>query len=169
MRMTRVFAMFAAVAVVLVLGANAEAQLPKEGTYSGIYSSFGTAKVIAVGKERLLVVFDEGGLTVGKGVGDHMTWRCWGTADFMNGAGQAHGYCVGTDPAGDQLAGNFGDEKHTPDQQSWSGSIKWTTGTGKFVGITGGHSYVIHSNEFRPTTEGTYVNHATYEGGYKLP
>jgi hypothetical protein len=142
----------------------------KEGTFSGTYSSYGTAKATAIGKERLLVALDENGLTLTNGFADHMTWHCWGTADFTNGAGQAHGYCVGIDPAGDQVVANFGpDEKHAPDQKTWSGSATYTTGTGKFAGIIGGWTYVIHSNEFRPATEGTYVNYATFEGRYKLP
>jgi hypothetical protein len=146
------------------------ADLPKEGTYSGTYSSFGTAKATAIGKERLLVAFDENGLTLTNGFGDHMTWHCWGWADFTNGMGQGQGYCVATDPAGDQVVWNFGpDEKHAPDQKSWNGSGTYTTGTGKYAGISGSGTYVIHSNEFRPAAEGTYLNYATIQGTYKLP
>src|ERR1700726_131223 len=31
-----------------------------------------------------------------------------------------------------------------------TGSLTYTTGTGKYVGISGGATYMIHSNEFRP-------------------
>jgi hypothetical protein len=159
-----------AVAVVLFLGASAEAQLPREGTYRGTYSGFGTIKATAIGKERLLVTFEENGLTLTNGFLDHMTWHCWGLADFTNGMGQAHGYCVATDPAGDQIVSNFGpDEKHAPDQKSWSGSETWTTGTGKYAGISGGGTYVVHLNEFRAAAEGTYLDYVTKQGSYKLP
>ena len=40
------------------------ADLPKEGTYNGAYSSVGTFKATAVGKERVLIAFDEYGLSV---------------------------------------------------------------------------------------------------------
>ncbi len=165
-------ALFFPLAAALVLGMappGASAEL-KEGTFSCTYSSFGTAKATAIGKERLLVVFDENGLKLTNGFLDHTTWHCWGLADFTNGMGQAHGYCVGTDPAGDQLVLNFGpDEKHAPDQKSWSGSLTYTTGTGKYAGISGGETYVIHANEFRPAVEGTFLNYATCQGSYKLP
>src|SRR5262245_39826525 len=86
---------------------QASAQLAKEGTLSGTYSAFGTFKATAIGKERLLVVFDDNGFTVGQGLADHMTHHCWGMGDFNNGVGQDRGYCVGMDPSGDQLVGNF--------------------------------------------------------------
>ena len=98
-----------------------------------------------------------------------MTWYCWGMGDDVNGAGQNHGYCVGTDQAGDQLVHDFSDnEKHATDQKSWRGSATWTTGTGKFAGISGRFTFVIHGNEFRPGTEETYVQYATFQGNYKL-
>jgi hypothetical protein len=157
------------VAITLGISTPALAQM-KEGTVSGTYSSYGTAKVTPIGKERLLVAIDENGFWLTNGFLDHTTWHCWGLADYTNGVGQTHGYCVATDPAGDQVVVNFGpDEKHTPDQKSWSGSLTYTTGTGKYVGISGGATYMIHSNEFRPAAEGTFVNYATFQGSYKLP
>jgi hypothetical protein len=43
----------------MVLGTAAMAiDLPKEGTYSGTYSAFGTCKATAIGKERLLLACD---------------------------------------------------------------------------------------------------------------
>jgi hypothetical protein len=66
-------------AVLSVSGATA-ADLPKEGSYSDTYASFGTAKATPVGKERVLVAFDENGLKVGTGIMDHTTWHCFGPA-----------------------------------------------------------------------------------------
>jgi hypothetical protein len=43
------------------------ADLPKEGTFSCTYYGFGTSKATKVGEERLLVVFDENGLTLSNG------------------------------------------------------------------------------------------------------
>jgi hypothetical protein len=109
-------------------------------------------------------------LTVGQGIIDHMTWHCWGMGDYTNGVGEGRGSCVATDPGGDQIVAEFADsEKHAPDQKSWNGAAKFTTGTGKYVGISGGFTYVIHGNEFRSAAEGTYTNYATNQGSYKLP
>ena len=99
-----------------------------------------------------------------------MTWHCWGMNDFANGAGQGHGSCVGIDPGGDQIALDFADsEKHAPDQKSWNGAAKYTAGTGKYAGISGGFTFVVRGNEFRSATEGTYFGYATSQGSYKLP
>jgi hypothetical protein len=142
----------------------------KEGTFSGTYSSYGTYRATPVRTERVFATFDENGLSLADGLIDHMTWHCWGLVDIVNGTSQAHGRCVGTDPAGDQLALDFGpDEKHTPDQKSWSGSGTLTTGTGKFAGVSGGYSYVTHGRDFRPGAAGAYIGYKTFEGHYKLP
>ena len=89
--------------VAMLLGTAIAADLPKEGTYSATYSGYGTYKATPVGKERLLLVFDQNGLSVRNGIMDHMTQHCWGVGDFINGMGGTHGYCVATDPTGDQL------------------------------------------------------------------
>jgi hypothetical protein len=153
----------------LAAGPRVSAQT-KEGTFSGAYYGYGTAKATPVGEERLLVAWDENGLQLTDGFLDHTTWHCWGLGDYTNGSGQNRGYCVGVDSAGDQVAVNIDpDEKHAPNQKSWKGSVTYTTGTGKFRGLTGGIEYVIHSNEFRPMAEGTYVNYVTFQGHYRLP
>ena len=136
----------------------------------GTFSGFGTYKVSSVGTERIFVVYDENGFSLSDGLFDHMTWHCWGTTDYINGIGQGQGYCIGTDPDGDKIAANTGpDEKHDPRQKSWSSPVTYTSGTGKFSGITGAATYVNHANEFRPSNDATFVNYATVKGSYKLP
>jgi hypothetical protein len=147
-----------------------QSSLPKEGTFNGTYTAYGTSKATMVGKERLLAVFDENAVTLGSGLINHMTWHCWGMGDFTNGAGQVHGYCLGTDPVGGQIVVNFGpDEKHKTDQDSWNGSATFTTGTGNYAGISGGWTYTIHVNVLKSLTPGTYFDYATLQGSYKLP
>jgi hypothetical protein len=147
------------------------ADLPKEGTYGGSYYAVGTVKVTHIGKELTLFVFDENALSLGDGWFDHMTWHCWGIATFVNGVGAPHGSCVGMDPAGDQISGDFVHEKWSSlGAKNVHGSFKITGGTGKFAGISGGHSYIAHPNEFRTAVDGTYVAYTTQQGGsYKLP
>jgi hypothetical protein len=141
----------------------------KEGTYSGTYTAYGTYKATPIGKERGLSTFDENGLSLTDGFLDHVTWHCWGLGDRANGVVQGRGYCVGTDPAGDQLVFDLESNKDTPDQKSWKGSGRFTSGTGKFAGISGEDTYVTHGGEFRPGADGTYFSYNTFEGHYKLP
>lgn len=130
---------------------------------------FGTYKATSIGKDQAVGAWDENGLSVGQGPLDHMTWHCWGLFGIANGKNHAHGFCVGTDPAGDQVVSNVGDEPHPMDQK-FTGTSTFTMGTGKFKGITGGHTFVAHSPEFRPAAEGTYLQYTTNQGGrYKLP
>ena len=66
--------------------------MPKEGTYNADYSAFGAAKPTAIGKERVLITFDENGLWLSKGFAEHMTWHCFGLIDILSGMEQFHGY-----------------------------------------------------------------------------
>jgi hypothetical protein len=167
------FIMVLVVALTLIVSSQALAQLAKEGTEDGWYSGFGTVKLTSVGKERVLMSWDENGITVsdgGKGLMHQMTWHCWGLVDFTKGAGSMDtGYCVGTDPAGDQLVGNLKDSKHAMDAKSWEGTYTFTTGTGKFAGVRGGGTYVIQGTGFRPAAEGTYHSYNRYQDSWTLP
>jgi hypothetical protein len=146
------------------------ADMPKEGTYNDDYAAYGTAKATAIGKERVLVVWDENGLWLSKGLGNHMTWHCFGLGDITSGMEQDRGYCAATDPTGDQLVGDVAsDEKYPAGAKSFSGKLTFTTGTGKYAGISGGGTFTCHGREFRTAAEGTYVNYCTNQGSYKIP
>ena len=157
-----------ATALVLGLAPPAAAQM-NEGTVSGTFAAFGTVKTTATGKERLLLAFDENGLSVTNGFLDHTTWHCSGLADFRNGVGQVRGFCAGNDPVGDHVVFDWESEKHPPDQKVVSGTFSWTGGTGKYAGIRGGGTYVDYSGEFRLLSEETVVSYITLQGNYKLP
>jgi hypothetical protein len=146
------------------------ADMPKEGTYNADYTAFGTFKVTAIGKERVLVSGDENGLWLSKGFGNHVTWHCFVLADIISGMQQFRGYCVGTDPNGDQLVGDIAsDEKFSADAKSFGGKITFTTGTGKYAGISGGGTFTCHGPEFRTAAEGTSAQYCTNTGTYKIP
>jgi hypothetical protein len=146
------------------------ADLPKQGTYSGTLSGFGTTKATQIGKERLLMVYDLNALDLTNGLLDHFTWHCFGLVDTTNGMTQYRGYCVGTDPAGDQVVGDdVSDGKYPQDAKSFSGMLTLTTGTGKYAGISGSQKYICHLPDFRPATVGTFFQYCTQSGNYKLP
>jgi hypothetical protein len=157
-----------AAALVLLVVRPASAQM-QEGTLSGTFAAFGTVKATTTGKERLLLAFDENGLSVGNGVLDRITWHCSGLADFTNGVGQSQGFCAGHDPVGDQVVFNWESEKHAPEQKVVRGTFSWTGGTGKYAGIRGDGTYVDYSGEFLPLVEGTVVSYVTFEGSYRTP
>ena len=160
---------FALTAAVAFGAAAMAADLPKEGTFSGKPAGYGTFRAVAIGKERLLIVIDDNSLMLTNGFADHTAWNCFGLGDYTRGVGQDHGYCVGNDPDGDKLVMNWVDEKHTLGQKAFSGSFTWTTGTGKFAGISGGGSYVEHGNEFLAPGEGSYMTYWPVQGNYELP
>ncbi len=158
-----------ALGTAMALGVAAmAADLPKEGTFSGTYSAASTEKGYPVGKERFLVTYDENGLSVGKGFLDHMTWHCFGLADVAGGMIQSQGRCIATDPAGDQIALES-EAKFAMGAKSLSGTTSFTTGTGKYAGISGGTNFVMHGPEFRTASEGTNVQYGEIQGTYKLP
>ena len=156
-----------AVALILVLEGPASAQI-NEGTLSGTLAAFGTVTTTAAGKERLVLAFDENGLSVTNGPLDHMTWHCSGLAEFIDGLGQARGFCAGSDPVGDQVVFNWESEEHTPDQKVVRGTFAWTGGTGKYAGIHGAGTYLDYAGEFRPQAEGAIVSYLTFEGNYSI-
>ena len=126
----------AALSAAMILGSAAmAADLPKEGRYSYTYSGAGTYKATAVGKERLLFAWDENGLSVGKGLLDHLKWHCWGLFNVTNGINQTtSGYCVATDPNGDQLAGSVVGDKWFQGTKSFTALQTWIAGTGSMPG-----------------------------------
>jgi hypothetical protein len=147
--------------------ATTAADLPKEGTYGGTYVAYGATKATPVGKERILMTFDENGLSLGKGITDRMTWHCFGLIEVVNGMGQNHGHCVGTDPDGDQTTMDYASEKFTLGAKApVKVSVTLTGGAGKYTGISGGHTFMA---EARPAADGTFFSYGTFEGNYKLP
>jgi len=69
----------------------------------------------------------------------------WGTADLVNGNGPQKGYWCNERADGDHDWGTFEGKITTSDQQaSMEGTFRFTGGTGKFKGLTGGGKYKGH-------------------------
>ena len=132
----------------LTLGTAAiGADLPKEGTFKGTFSSYGTYKTTKVG-DLSLNMFDETGPQLTDGFADHVALHCWGFSETANGTMTQHGYCLGTDPSGDQIASRFAGEKATQ-YKGMKGTNTFISGTGKFAGVSGTLHYVVHASESR--------------------
>jgi len=146
------------------------ADLPKEGTFTVTASTYGTAKGDAVGKGRWIGEFDDSGPLVGSGLLDHTTTHCFGLLDSTNGMIGFRGYCVFTDPDGDRIAMNIAsDGTHPFSAKTWSGSGTFTTGTGKYTGVSGNDAFHCRGGEFKTPAEGTFVDYCVHQGSYKLP
>lgn len=146
------------------------ADLPKEGVSSGTFSFvIGTFKATPVGKEPLLAVWDGNGLSFTNGFCNHMGWHGWAMGDYTNGEGLDQSYCVAADTSGDQFIDIAIDDKHSLDAKSFSGTDRWSGGTGKYAGISGGGRYTCYPADFRSPTEGTFLAHCTLDWNYKLP
>jgi hypothetical protein len=107
----------------MLCGAGAiAAELAKERTHDVTLSGTGTFKATPVGKERILIAWEENDLSVGKRILDHMTWHCFGLQDISSGISQYSGYCVITDPVGDQIVVDItSDGKYAADAKSYNG------------------------------------------------
>jgi hypothetical protein len=74
----------AGLSTVLTFGtATKAADLPKQGTFKGTFSSYGTVKTNKIG-DLTLTMFDETGPQVTDGFGDHVAFHCWGIGEAAN-------------------------------------------------------------------------------------
>jgi hypothetical protein len=158
----------AALGFALLVGPAWAADLPKEGTVTATWSGTGTFKPVPVGEERWFGPFEEYGFTVGSGLLDHITWHCWGVADGTKNIGVFRGYCVGNDPAGDQIAMEVASDGKVDFSKATNIIHTLTAGTGKYAGISGGWNFMGHGSEFK-ASEGRYAQYGPLNGSYKLP
>jgi hypothetical protein len=156
------------VIILVVFGAEAKAQIPKEGATSFISPYSGTLKALAMGKERLQMTYESMGMIIGETPEDlfhNASFRCVGALQAVKGEFNNSGSCVCTRPDGDQIfwtyksAGKLGGGA--------KGTSTYVGGTGKLTGIQGSSEYT----EFflRPAAEGTFQVYAKGKGQYKLP
>ena len=84
----------------------------------------------------------------------------WGTADLIAGNGPQRGYFVNEHADGDRDFGAFeGKIVTTGGEIALEGNWKYTGGTGKFQGLTGGGTYkgrMTSATEVENTWEGAY-------------
>ncbi len=129
-------------AVCPALMANA-ADLPKSGTaqvHSGWHS---TGEIIEVGPDHSFWNVNFWGVSFneeGKGFLHDVAWYCPVTIDIVGGDMSAKGgLCVYTDQDGDKFFGEW--EGAAPAGGEFAGELQFTSGTGKYQGITGSHTF----------------------------
>lgn len=172
----------AAVVAVLTLvlavafGSHAQAQLPKQGTFSATLAVSGTPKAMfRPGKNRHVAIFQHLGVLTndaGKGPFHNMSSRCIGMADYQGDpvpikrVGKIRVHCIWTDRQGDQIFISGGtDEARLRRPSKAAGNI--VGGTGKYNGIEGTYEWVRFG--VRPAVRGTFQNYFKVNGNWKLP
>jgi len=84
----------------------------------------------------------------------------WGTTDLVSGSGPQRGYFVNEHADGDRDFGTFeGRVQISAQQASMEGTWKFTGGTGKYQGLTGGGTYkgrFTSAVDVENNWEGTY-------------
>jgi hypothetical protein len=145
------------------------ADLPKEGTFNATQYAAGTFQPTGLGKERWFGSSEDYGVSLGSGLPDHMSWNCWGVADGTNSIAQFRGYCVHTDPEGDQIATDYVSDGKIDLAKPYVSHHTIRAGTGKYAGISGVWTAVCHSGEFKTAAKGTYAQLCNIQGSYKLP
>ena len=168
-RNTVLSAAASALAAAFAFGTAAPAQAGG-GSLSGTYAGWGNSKAVQFGEDRLLTVQDHRSLSVSSDpMFAQLTADCHVLGDFTKGVGQVHGYCLLTDPAGDQFLSSFASENFSPGKTAiFKLPFTLTAGTGKFAGITGAGTYVDDANTLK-APPGIYFVHGSIEGSYKLP
>jgi hypothetical protein len=94
-----------------------------------------------------------------KGLLDHAGLKCpaWDDTDLNNKKSKGGGYCVLTDPEGDQAYLTW---RYTGDTVHYPGTFEWTGGTGKYKDIKGSNNFVANPTARWP--DGTVSGYATW-------
>jgi hypothetical protein len=153
-------------AVLVVVGAStAEAQLARQGSYSGSFGAQGVGTLHELDAGHIFFVGGFNGVFMNEESGgflDRTQVICPGINDIVEGLSQGlQGYCIATDEDGDKAFAKWAGIDDTPNVGG--GEFEWIGGTGKYEGITG-------SNTFHYAGIGaTLAYSVTWEGEWNLP
>jgi hypothetical protein len=151
------------VALVLGLGASAEAQLAKQGSFSQHFGWYSVGKVFELDKDHVLFVGEFSGTVfndAGEGFEHLASQVCPGVNDINKGTANAHGYCTVTDKEGDRVSSTWKCQGPFP---RCDGEWQFTGGTGKYAGIRGAGTFTGHV--LVPTSSG----YSESKGEWRLP
>ena len=142
MRTKRACGMLAVVGLALLFGRHAEAQLAKQGTYSGLYGWTLSSTAHQLGEGHVYTQDVYRGTffnDAGKGFLHEASWVCFGLSDVIQGKGDAGGYCVVTDKTDDKAFLQWKGE--IDPSTGFNGDYHWTGGTGKYTGMKGSNTF----------------------------
>jgi hypothetical protein len=151
------------IALVLTFGVNA-AELPKRGSYQGVFAWHATGQPVEVEK-------------------DHVLWGDKATGSFRNDAGDGFlhaavvvctaagefkqgkvihdsGNCVATDKDGDKAVLTW--KCTSCPSETQTGEFQWTGGTGKYAGLKGRTTY-------QQTNVGPGIGWSVWKGEWERP
>jgi hypothetical protein len=157
---TRSVIVAAAVAAAFALASPAHAE---DGKAIGQFGWLATGKVYQIGKDHVFWVGEYAGTFFNdKGEGSlfHLAGvKCPSFDDFdtNNKKGKGGGYCIISDPAGDQAYLSWQGER---DAKTGRGTFEYTGGTGKYKGITGQNTFTGHIQANWP--DGSTSGYATW-------
>jgi hypothetical protein len=138
----RLCAMLVSIVLLLFVGlTRAEAQLPKNGTYTGIYGwFFPAAGMVELGKDHMFWAGASTGAfknDAGDGFLHRAVVLCPGSGELNKGAISYSGNCVVTDQEGDKVFVQWACKSPS---MPFPCDFYWTGGTGKYTGIKGRNS-----------------------------
>ena len=116
--------------------------LPKSGTVQVQSGWYGSGDIIDVGPDHSYWNADFWGVSFneeGGGFLHNVAWFCPATIDIIDGNMSAKGLCAYTDQDGDKFFGEW--DGTAPAGGEFSGMVTYTSGTGKYEGITGGNDF----------------------------
>jgi len=152
---------------IFALGANA--QIAKEGTFSGTNTYAGTDRAIPLDKDRFVIVYENTGVRLddsGQGPFHKMSTHNVGILYFEKGVGRLKGYLTSMDKDGDKFLVEITEEASQLYPKETSGTGKIIGGTGKFTGIQGGMEYTRQN--VRQVAAGTHQAISKYKGSWKI-
>ena len=155
--------------ILFTIGITAHGEMAKEGLLSGTNTYAGTHKMIALDKERFILVYENMGVRAsdnGESPFHGMSTRNQGIMYFEKGVGRLRGYLISIDKDGDKIITELTEENSQLGGPPTSGTGKIIGGTGKFKGIQGEYEYTRQN--LRPIAEGTHQAVSKFKGTYKL-
>lgn len=158
--------------VILVVTISAQAQVPKEGTISGLFVwsvAPGGTKALHTDKDRLMTVSEMMGLFIGDSpecILHNASFRCVNYTTVMKGFLEDKTLCTFVRPDSDQIFVMSDGSGQLPTGVKRKHKI--LGGTGKFAGIEG-EGTGQPGPRARPATEGAAQGYGKWTVQYKLP
>ena len=158
-----------ALAVLVAFVPISNAEMAKEGSFTGTVFYAGKHKMIPLDEARFVLTYKNYGVSVNdsKQAPFHgMSTYNMGVLYYENGLGRLRGYLINTDKDGDKYIVELTEEASQMAPKPTSGKGKIIGGTGKFKGIQGEIEYTRRN--VRPAAEGTHQAISKYKTTWRI-